>query len=67
MGQSAFRMLRRDGQAKGYGVVGIDTSEPTYLPTTIWKDLASLTSGAKVMILRSKKRMGKSRHRSKPQ
>jgi heme-degrading monooxygenase HmoA len=37
----AFSMLRRDGQAKGHGVVEMDTSEPTYLSTTIWKDRAS--------------------------
>jgi heme-degrading monooxygenase HmoA len=65
-GFMAFHMLRRDGQAKGYGVVKMNTSEPTYLSTTIWRDLASLKSGAK-KILRSKKRVGKSRHRSKPQ
>ena len=37
----AFSMLRRDGQAKGHGTVEMDSSEPTYVSTTIWKDRAS--------------------------
>lgn len=38
----SFSMLRRDGQAKGHGTVEMDEStEPTYLSTTIWKDRAS--------------------------
>lgn len=37
----AFNMMRRDGQAKGHGVVEMDESEPTYLSTTIWENKAS--------------------------
>ncbi len=37
----SFAMLRRDGQAKGHGTVEMDSSEPTYMSTTIWKDHAS--------------------------
>lgn len=37
----AFQMLRRDGQAKGHGTVEMDSSEPTYVSATIWKDRAS--------------------------
>jgi heme-degrading monooxygenase HmoA len=37
----AFSMLRRDGQAKGHGMVEMKSDEPTYMSTTIWKDQAS--------------------------
>lgn len=37
----SFSMLRRDGTAKGHGVIEMDVSEPTYQSTTIWKDRAS--------------------------
>jgi len=37
----SFSMLRRDGSAKGHGTVEVDSSEPTYQSTTIWKDRAS--------------------------
>jgi len=41
----AFSMLRRDGLAKGHGIVEIDTAtEPTYVSTTIWKDRASFAN-----------------------
>jgi len=37
----AFSMSRRDGQAKGHGVVEMDESEPTYVSTTIWESKAA--------------------------
>ena len=40
----AFSMLRRDGQAKGHGTVPMDSDEPTYLSTTIWKDVESFNN-----------------------
>ncbi|KAI2493743.1 antibiotic biosynthesis monooxygenase [Fragilaria crotonensis] len=33
-----FSLLRRDGQAKGHGIVAMNDSEPTYLSATIWKN-----------------------------
>lgn len=33
-----FSLLRRDGQAKGHGIVAMSDSEPTYQSTTIWKN-----------------------------
>lgn len=37
----AFSMLRRDATAKGHGTSPLTSDEPTYVSTTIWKDLAS--------------------------
>lgn len=35
----AFLMMRRDAKAKGHGIVEIDeTTEPSYVSTTIWKN-----------------------------
>lgn len=34
----AFSMLRRDGTQKGHGIVPLESSEPTYQSTTIWRD-----------------------------
>lgn len=43
----AFSMLRRDGQQKGHGTVPMADGEPTYMSTTIWKDLASFEAWRK--------------------
>jgi len=37
----SFNLLRRDGSAKGHGTVPMDSSEPSYVSTTIWKDYAA--------------------------
>jgi len=39
-----FSLLRRDGQVKGHGVAPVNTDEPTYLSTTVWKDRKSFDS-----------------------
>ena len=48
----AFSMLRRDGTAKGHGTSPVDSSEPTYMSTTIWKDQASFEMWRKGMAFR---------------
>jgi heme-degrading monooxygenase HmoA len=35
----AFMMNRRDGQQKGHGTVPISENDPTYVSTTIWRDV----------------------------
>ena len=34
-------VMRRDGQAKGHGIVQMESSEPTYVTVTIFQDLSS--------------------------
>ena len=35
----AFMMNRRDGQQKGHGTVPMGENDPTYVSTTIWRDV----------------------------
>ena len=37
----SFSLLRRDGKAKGHGVVPVEGGEPTYMTCTIWSDRAA--------------------------
>ena len=43
----AFSMLRRDASAKGHGVIPLQSGEPSYTSTTIWKDRASFDNWRK--------------------